>query len=70
MYSPKIDESLIPRIYLAAKSANIPMTIWVNRAVEDALPKTDGASQSLTVVDGSKTGESDAVNMLGMRESE
>jgi len=37
MYSPKISESLIPRIYRAAKEAKIPMTQWVNRAVEEAL---------------------------------
>jgi len=63
MYSPKIDEALIPRIYLAAKAAKIPMTTWVNRAVEDTLPKTDGAAQSLTVVDRGKSSESDADNM-------
>jgi len=40
MYSPKISEDLIPRIYRAAKDANIPMTHWVNRAVERALPDT------------------------------
>ena len=50
MYSPKIHENLIPRIYLAAKEAKIPMTTWVNRAVEVALPKT--RAQSLTILDG------------------
>jgi len=37
MYSPKIDETLIPLIYHAAKSENVPMTKWVNQAVENAL---------------------------------
>jgi len=41
MYSPKISEDLIPRIYRAAKQQKIPMTRWVNRVVERALPQTD-----------------------------
>ena len=39
MYSPKISEALIPRIYRAAKEAKIPMTSWVNQVVERALPE-------------------------------
>ena len=52
MYSPKIDESLIPRVYRAAKAANIPMTTWVNRAVEGALSQATVAQQpqSLTIL--------------------
>ena|SRR5437660_8917673 len=38
MYSPKISEELIPRIYRAAKEEKIPMTRWVNEAVARALP--------------------------------
>jgi len=38
MYSPKISEMLIPRIYRAAKAAKIPMTRWVDQAIENALP--------------------------------
>ena len=38
MYSPKIREDLIPRIYRAAEEAKLPMTAWVNQAVEEALP--------------------------------
>ncbi len=54
MYSPKIDETLIPRIYRAAKAANIPMTIWVNRAVEGALSQASAAQQPqpLTILNG------------------
>jgi hypothetical protein len=37
MYSPKIREDLIPRIYRVAKKANVPMTAWVNQAVEQSL---------------------------------
>ena len=37
MYSPVIREDLIPLIYRAAKTENVRMTTWVNRAVEDAL---------------------------------
>jgi len=38
MYSPKIREELIPRIYQAAKASGTPMTKWVNRILESALP--------------------------------
>jgi hypothetical protein len=38
MYSPKISEELIPRIYRAAKQERIPMTQWVNDALVRALP--------------------------------
>jgi hypothetical protein len=37
MYSPKIREDLIPRIYAAAKEAGVHMTAWVNQAIERAL---------------------------------
>lgn len=40
MYSPKIREDLVPRIYRAAKEANVPMTTWVNQAVELCLRET------------------------------
>ena len=45
MYSPKIREALIPRIYRAAKEAKLPMTAWVSDALERALPET--AEQTL-----------------------
>lgn len=59
MYSPKIDESLIPRIYRAAKAANIPMTVWVSQAVQSALPKQGETAQpeSLMVLDGREARE-------------
>src|SRR5579862_7657358 len=37
MYSPQIREDLIPRVYRAAREEGIPMTTWVNRAVEKSL---------------------------------
>jgi hypothetical protein len=38
MYSPKIREDLIPRVYRAALKANLPMTTWVSQVVEKSLP--------------------------------
>lgn len=59
MYSPKIDETLIPRIYRAAKAAKLPMTVWVSRAVDSALPKEGDTAeaQSLVVLDGGEACE-------------
>ncbi|RJR45233.1 MAG: hypothetical protein C4576_12345 [Desulfobacteraceae bacterium] len=37
MYSPKIRDDLIPRIYHVAKGAKVPMTRWVNQILERAL---------------------------------
>jgi hypothetical protein len=43
MYSPKIREDLIPRIYREAKRQGLRMTQWVNGVIERALPeKEDG----------------------------
>jgi hypothetical protein len=43
MYSPKIREELIPQIYRAAKGAKLPMTAWVNQAIEVALRVVTGS---------------------------
>jgi hypothetical protein len=49
MYSPKIREDLVPRIYRAAKEAKLPMTAWIARAVERALTQAAlETSQKLT----------------------
>jgi hypothetical protein len=40
MYSPKIGEDLIPRIYREAKKAGVKMTVWVNRLIEEKLPES------------------------------
>ena len=37
MYSPRIDEELIPRLYVIAKKLKKPMTTLVNEMVSDAL---------------------------------
>ncbi len=39
MYSPKIREDLIPRIYREAK--RLRMTKWVNGVIERALPENE-----------------------------
>ena len=51
MYSPKIREDLIPRIYQAGRAAGIPMTRWVNHAVEMALadPPQIGGEEPLPI---------------------
>ena len=46
MYSPKIDEQLIPRIYRVAKSTGVPMTKWVNQVIEQALPEPDAVHET------------------------
>jgi|WetSurMetagenome_2_1015567.scaffolds.fasta_scaffold00300_17 hypothetical protein len=40
MYSPKIDERLIPTLYRIAKAKGIKMTTLVNSILQDALRKT------------------------------
>jgi hypothetical protein len=45
MYSPKIKEALIPQIYRSAKAERIPMTQWVNRALEKALSELSAGSE-------------------------
>ena len=41
VYSPRIREALIPRVYRAARVSGIPMTAWVNRAIEEALQEQE-----------------------------
>ena len=45
MYSPKIRDDLIPRIYRVAKLSGVAMTQWVNRVIEQALPVKDGGQE-------------------------
>ena len=51
MYTPKVREDLIPRIYQAAREAGIPMTRWVNDAVKMALadPPQIGGEEPLPI---------------------
>jgi hypothetical protein len=43
MYSPKIRDDLVPRIYREAKKSGVKMTVWVNAAIELVLKKLDEA---------------------------
>ena len=45
MYSPKIDEELIPRLYRLRKLKKIPMTRLVNGILEHALLEFEKAEQ-------------------------
>ncbi len=47
MYSPKIDEELIPIIYTKAKQSKIPMTRYINAILRESLTEK--------VADGSPT---------------
>ena len=47
MYSPKIDESLIPIIYTKAKEAKIPMTKYVNLILRDKLIDTTEITETV-----------------------
>ncbi len=46
MYSPRIREALIPRVYRAARETDIPMTVWVNRVIEEALREYERRNES------------------------
>jgi predicted HicB family RNase H-like nuclease len=46
MYSPKIREDLVPRIYRAARKAGVAMTQWVNQVLEHALPENPVENQT------------------------
>ncbi len=46
MYSPRIRDDLIPRIYAVAKAAGVPMTAWVNRALEKTLERVEGGKEN------------------------
>ena len=43
MYSPKIRDDLVPRIYREAKKSGVKMTVWVNAVIELMLRKIDEA---------------------------
>jgi hypothetical protein len=58
MYSPKIREDLIPRIYRAAKNVGVHMTTWVNEVLEKALAESE---QSQNQEKGRKENDARAV---------
>lgn len=41
MYSPKISEELIPKLYRLAKSKGVKMTALVNEIIEKAINETE-----------------------------
>ncbi|MCC7213185.1 MAG: hypothetical protein IT451_15245 [Candidatus Brocadia sp.] len=41
MYSPKISEELIPKLYRLAKSKGVKMTTLVNEIIEKAIYETE-----------------------------
>jgi predicted transcriptional regulator len=41
MYSPKIDERLIPTLYHLARARRVPMTVLVTEAVAEYLSRQD-----------------------------
>ena len=57
MYSPKIREDLIPKIYQAARKADVPMTVWVNEAIEEVLTNQQEDEGQETKENGSKKEE-------------
>lgn len=42
MYSPKISEELIPKLYRLAKSKGVKMTALVNEIIQKAINETEG----------------------------
>jgi hypothetical protein len=48
MYTPKIREDLIPRLYRAAKARKVPMTKLVTTLVETALAQVEHELSDLT----------------------
>ena len=58
MYSPKINEELIPRLYRLRRLKKIPMTRLVNEMLATVLPeleKREGISNPEAEVDASET---------------
>ena len=45
MYSPKIDEELIPRLYCLRKLKKMPMTRLVNEILRSVLPALEEAEK-------------------------
>jgi post-segregation antitoxin (ccd killing protein) len=61
MYSPRIDEALIPPLYRLAKSRGIPMTRLVSGILQEALASVDGEQpQAENGAGTAKGGERDA----------
>lgn len=48
MYSPKIDEALIPTLYRMAKEKQIPMTRLVNGIIRSALEEKGHSPEAMS----------------------
>ena len=48
MYSPKIREDLIARLYLLAKADAVPMTRLVNRFLEQGIAALEHAGETIS----------------------
>jgi hypothetical protein len=60
MYSPKIDETLIPRLYRIARARGVPMTVLVNRILRRSLAyyeKTESMKNQLRLRFSEEEGE-------------
>jgi hypothetical protein len=49
MYSPKIKEDLIPKIYQEARARRVPMTVLVNTILEHALTEQGRVTQKINL---------------------
>ena len=47
MYSPKIDEALIPQLYRLAKALNLPMTHLVNRLLAHGIARLEQGAENV-----------------------
>ena len=67
MYSPRIDEALIPPLYRLAKARRIPMTRLVSEILQEALGGVDGeqAQADLPVRLRTQTGQDGAGTVKG-----
>jgi hypothetical protein len=59
MYSPKIREDLIPKIYQAAKAEKVRMTTLVNRILEKAVNGGGGFEGEKALSAGKESGLSE-----------
>ena len=47
MYSPKISQDLIPKLYRLAKAGNIPMTELVNQLITEGIARLEQAAENV-----------------------
>ena len=48
MYSPKIDEALIPQLYRLAQALNLPMTHLVNRLLAHGIERLKQGAENVS----------------------